>query len=133
MIIKISPDKERVKSIIKQVETRMKFLNSIKQSEFSTIIAETYYEIIKELITGVMFIDGFKTIGENSHKETINYLLKYKKFSSHEVSLVNDLRIKRNKSMYEGKEIRKDYIKSKEKSFLHIIEKLKSIFKDKLS
>lgn len=127
MLHKILPDKEKAKSILKLVSEREKFVSSIDNEKFSTILAENYYEIVKELATALLLLDGFRAIGENAHKETIDNLSKYKEFSDSEISILQDLRIKRNKSSYEGKPIDPSYIANKKDFLLEIINKLKKI------
>jgi len=131
MIIKITPDMEKVKSIIRMVENREKFLKRINVKEFPGIFAENLYEIIKELATALLLADGLKSIGENSHKDLIDYLSNYKDFEKEEVLLMNDLRIKRNKRLYEGRNINFDYFLSKKEKFDKVIKKLKEILKNK--
>ena len=132
MIIKISPDKEKAKSILKMTEEREKFLSAIDAGRFATIAAENYYEIIKELATAVFLIEGFKAVGEYAHKELINNLSNYKEFESWEIEVMNDLRIKRNKSSYEGKQIEPVYLENKKEALAKIIIKLKSLLNKKL-
>jgi hypothetical protein len=131
MINNVFPDKEKVKSIIGLITEREKFVSSMDYKEFSTIVAENYYEIIKELSTALLLSDGLKAMGENAHKETIDALSRYG-FSEHELSIMNDLRIKRNKSSYEGKPINSSYIENKREMLLKIIEKLKGKLKVKI-
>lgn len=132
MIIKITPDKEKANSMLKLIEDREKFVLSSSINEISsTIIAENYYEIIKELATIIALLDGFKATGENAHKDLIEYIANYKELLGNEVFLMNDLRIKRNQSNYEGKRIEKNYLENKKAKLLIIIEKLKSIIKNK--
>ncbi len=131
MIIRVTPDKERVKSMLKLIKNREDFIPSIDIEKFSTIVGENYYEIIKELATALILLDGLKVTGEGAHKELIDYLLNYG-FSEDEILLMNDLRIKRNKSFYEGKMIDKDYLLSKKDKFLKLIKKLKRLINAKL-
>jgi hypothetical protein len=133
MIIKITPDKEKAKSMFELIKDREKFVCSSNVNEISsTIIAENYYEIIKELVSVIALLDGFKATGENAHKELIEYISNYKELSEDEVFLMNDLRIKRNKSCYEGKKIEKDYLENKKVKLLSIIQKLKALVTKKL-
>ena len=132
MIIKISPDLEKIKSIRKLVNDRIEFVKTVDLEKFSTIIAENYYEIIKELATAILLADGLKSTGENTHKDLIDYLLNYGEFNEENVSIIQDLRIKRNKSSYEGKVISKDYISFKKKKFDRIIGKLDILLDGKL-
>lgn len=132
MIIKVTPDKEKVESMLKLIRNREEFVSSVDIEKFSTIATENYYEIIKELATAVLLLDGFKTTGENAHKELIDYLSNYNELSEYEISLINDLRIKRNKSSYEGKPIDKEYLRNKKDKLLIIIDKLKKLIKSRL-
>lgn len=132
MIIKIAPDKEKANSIQRIVKIREDFLEKSDIKEYSTILAENYYEVIKELATAILLTEGLKTIGENAHKELIDALSIYKEFSQEEIFIIPDLRMKRNKSSYEGKPINQDYLLTKVETFKKIIEKLKIILNKKL-
>ena len=132
MKIKISPDKEKAESILKICSNREATLKDLKKMDFPTIIAENYYEIIKELITAIFLVDGIKTIGEYAHKEMIQNLNNYNLFSHEEIKIIDDLRIRRNKSSYEGKPFEKIYLENNEKNLLEIITKLKGLVKKKL-
>ena len=125
MIIKTALDKEKVKSILNLSNEREKFVYSIDHKKFSTNAAENYYEIIKELASALLLLNGLKSIGEYAHKDLIDYLINYKEFSEQEIIFINDLRIKRNNSSYEGKKIDPIYLINNKKKILEIIEKLK--------
>jgi len=60
-----------------------------------------------------------------------NYL--YKTFQEWEIRLADDLRIKRNKSSYEGKQIERVYLENNKEKLISIINKLKGLIKEKLS
>ena len=127
MIIKITPDKERAKSMLNMIKDTEEFLLTADMKKFSTLVAKGYYDIIRELVSIVLLLDGFKTMGDEAHKETINFLLKYKEFSEEDIFLLNDLRIRRNKSSYEGKAIPYEYISTRKNKFLDIIFRLKRL------
>ncbi len=80
---------------------------------------------------GIALIEGYKFIGENAHKELIEFI-RYSELSEWESGIVDDLRMRRNKSSYEGKQIEPIYLDNNKKSLLEIIAKLKGILKDKL-
>lgn len=132
MIIKITPDKEKAKSIIKLLEQREEFIISINMHKFPTIVAENYYEIIKELITAILLINGIKAVGENAHKELIEKFSKYKELNPQEIEIIDDLRIKRNKSLYEGKQIELVYLENKKEKLVRIINTLKNLLNKNL-
>ena len=131
MLHKVFIDKEKAKSMLKMAIDRQEAINSIK-IDYPTIIAENYYEIIKELSSALLLLEGLKAIGENAHKEIIDNLEKFNSFNSYEISLLQDLRIKRNKSQYEGEPFDVSYLKNKKEILLKIIDKLKKEVKGRL-
>ncbi len=132
MIIKVAPDKEKVNSMINLIKNRKEFVLSLDWEKFPTQVAENYYEIIKELATAILLLDGLKIIGETAHKELIEELLRYKEFEEAEIKLIDDLRVKRNRSSYDGKPIEKIYLENKKDRLLQIIEKLENFLNKKL-
>ena len=131
MLYKIFPDKEKAKSIFKMAINRERAINFTK-IDYPTIIAENYYEIVKELASALLLINGFKAEGGNAHKEIIDSLGKFASFTSYEISMLQDLRIKRNNSQYKGEPFDISYLESKKILLLDIIDKLKKIVGDKL-
>ena len=123
---------ERARSIVKMTRDRENFVNHINQKQFATIAAENYYEIIKELCTAIALLNGYKFIGENAHKELIDFVKDYKEITDYEIKVIDDLRIRRNKSTYEGKPIEEIYLENKKEDLLTIIEKLKKILEKEL-
>ncbi|MEK6933631.1 MAG: hypothetical protein AABW75_02025 [Nanoarchaeota archaeon] len=132
MIIKITPDKEKVKSILQLIKERENFVSTIDHEKFSTNASENYYEIIKELANALLLLDGLKTTGEYAHKDLIEYLINYKEFRQSDILFMNDLRIKRNNSAYDGKRIDSIYLINNKNSILELIDKLKQCIKKKL-
>ncbi len=132
MIIKTTPDKERAQAIVKLVEQREAYTKNINMDTFPTMIAESYYEILKELMTAIALADGYKTAGENAHKDLVDYLSNYHELHQDEIALIDDLRIRRNKSMYEGKQIELVYVRNNKDKLLAVIQKLKAVVKTKV-
>ena len=133
MIIKITSDREKTKSILQLIKEREDFVSTIDHEKFSTNASENYYEIIKELANALLLLDGFKTTGEYAHKDLIDYLINYEEFSESDILFMNDLRIKRNNSAYDGKKIDPNYLTNNKKRILELIEKLKKTIKNKLN
>lgn len=126
MIIKIHPDKQRALSLYKMAKNRIGTMDKLKRIGYPTMVAETYYEIIKELISAILFVRGKKTMGENAHKGLIQEISKEDILDSFEINIINDLRIKRNNSYYVGKQIEEIFLDNHSKKLDKIIEKLKS-------
>lgn len=132
-LIKITPDKEKGKSILKMVDTTIEMIKVLDIAKFSSNVTKEYYDVIRELISVVLLLDGYKTYGDGSHKKLIYYLqLNYNQFNEYEISMIDDLRIKRNKISYDGFFVERDYIERKVKDIIKIIAKLKSIIKEKI-
>ncbi|MBS3066790.1 hypothetical protein J4205_03115 [Candidatus Pacearchaeota archaeon] len=132
MIVKINPDLEKAKSIFGLVKSRISIIDSLKKVEFPTVVAENYYEIIKELISISLLVDGLKAVGENAHRDLIERFGKYTVLNNQEIAIIQDLRIKRNKSLYEGKQIGRVYLDNNENSLIKIMVKLEKYVKDRL-
>lgn len=123
MIIKITPDKEKTKSMLRIILMRVEFLKTIDKKRFPTIILETYYEILKELTSCLIMINGFKTSGEYAHKEMFQKLLELKQITYEDFILADNLRIKRNNSSYDGIETNIDFLNDEDR-IKKLIEKL---------
>lgn len=129
-VSRISPDKEKAKSLLQVVSLREKNINAMNPDEFATLIVEGYYEIIKELITAIMSIDGWKT---TSHELLVGYLAKfYKEFSQAEICVVDQLRKTRHDISYRGVAIKQGYLPRNRDTILKILNKLKQIVQRKL-
>ncbi len=122
----------RVASILKMAEITIERIKST-DNKFVTLITKDYYEVIRELISAILILDGYKAEGSNAHKTQIEYLsVKYSnEFKKHEIVIMDDLRIKRNKIAYEGFFVPEDYITQRIKEIQAIIDKLKDIINKK--
>ena len=132
-LIKVTPDKLKAKSMLKMAEITLSMIKEIDTAKYSSNITKEYYEVIRELMAIILLLDGYKIYGEGSHKRLIDYIgANYKQFSGYELSLIDDLRIIRNKIAYDGFFVDKGYIERKLKDILGIIGKLKAIMKKKI-
>ncbi len=129
-IIKIEKDKQKAESLKKLAALRYKKINLFNVEEDASLICEAYYEVCKELITAILFCDGYKTL---SHKTLLEYIKKnYAKLNNDELELLDDLRKRRNKLVYYGIFQPSFYIKKNSNQIEKIIVKLKNILKEKL-
>lgn len=128
-LIRVTRDKEKARSILKMaslIEERIKMQDKEKMA---VLIITDYYEIIKELLTAVLLMDGYKTL---SHKELVDYVKENSEFTEHEISNLNDLRVLRNRITYEEFLIEPSFLNRNEEFFKKIIQKLKKIIGKKL-
>lgn len=118
-IFKISKDERRAKALIELAKNRYNNLKSLK--EYYRVLEE-YYEIIKELLTAFMYKSGYKTL---SHKVLVEFARKnISVLTSAEISLIDELRVKRNNIVYYGEKVTKEFLKKREPSINLVITKL---------
>ena len=126
----VRKDMEMAKSISKMIELRIKAVEMLDSETFATLKVEDYYEIIKEAITALMAISGYKTL---SHEVLIGYLKEfYKEFPESEIRFIDQLRQLRNKIAYKGLFVKKDYLDRNEQRMKEIVRKLKNILESNL-
>lgn len=129
-LIKITPDKEKARNILKMISLLEERIKKQERARMTALIIADYYEIVKELLTAILLSDGYKTL---SHKDLIDYLKeKYTEFSNHEISVIDDLRVLRNRIAYEGFFVEPSYLDRNESLFKEIIQKLKDLIQRKL-
>ena len=121
MKLYIQPDLEKSRSMIKLVSKRKDFINKFKNKAFTTVICENYYEIIKELATALFLSKGIKFVGEYAHKELIEETIKFLNLETSYFVFLDDLRIRRNGSLYYGEPFEDIYLKNNENKIKFII------------
>ena len=132
-LIRITVDKEKAKSILRMVETTLGMIETINIQKFPSNVTKEYYEVLRELMTIILLLDGYKTYGEGAHKKLIEYLeMNYKDFTRAELIFLDDLRITRNKIAYDGFFVTIDYIEQSQGKAGKIIEKLRKIIQKKI-
>ncbi|MGM5483243.1 MAG: hypothetical protein ACQESF_07305 [Nanobdellota archaeon] len=132
-LIRVTPDKEKARSILKMVDTTIEMIGTIDVSKYSSNITKEYYNVLRELIGIVLLLDGYKTYGEGAHKTMIEYIENYKEFARSEIILIDELRKTRNRIAYDGFFVEREFIERKLDDISNIIKKLKEIINHKLS
>jgi hypothetical protein len=128
-IFKIRKDKERAKDLLKMARERLELLKLIPRDKAYKIVEE-YYEIIKELLTAIMYLDGYKTL---SHMKLIEYFSsKYRQLNTKEIRLVDTLRKFRISIVYYGKRISQDFLLNNEDTIKKIIKVLLRVTERKI-
>lgn len=119
-IFRISVNLIRARSLI---EMALERFDDIKNEKKPYKIIEEYYEIIKELITALMYSVGLRTL---SHKALIRYLEENyeKEFTKGEIILADELRKLRNDITYYGKRVSEEFLINNEEKIKKIIKKL---------
>lgn len=128
-IFRISINPARAKAL---KEMAIERFADIKKEKKPYKVLEQYYEVIKELITALMYVDGFKTL---SHKTRVFYLEKdyNTSFTKEEFILIDEVRRLRNDILYYGRRVDGAFLINKEEQLKSIINKLIKIVNEKLS
>ncbi len=117
--VKITPDREKSKSLIETAEDRIKFSLRELTEKNANYVFEDYYSSIMELIHALVLLDGYKV---NNHICLGYYLRDFLK-NDEMFRFFDDCRYKRNSLVYYGK--RMDFETAKES-----IEKAKKLIKE---
>ena len=132
MKITIQPDLEKAGAIRNIIQSRKKFIKKYRGKIFTTIICENYYEVIKELATALFLSKGIKFVGEYSHKELIEETVKLMNLGNSLLVFLNDLRIRRNGSLYYGEQFEDNYLLNNEYKIVLVIKKLEILLEKQL-
>lgn len=125
-LVKVTPDKERARSITKMVDTTLELVKTVDADRFSSNVVKDYYDVIREMLSIILLLDGLKTQGEGAHKKLIEYVGRaYTLLTEHELSLIDDLRIVRNKIAYDGFFVPPDYLPRNKKAIETITDTLR--------
>lgn len=128
-VFKISRDIPRAKSLFEISKERLDIIKVLPKDKPYKILEE-YYEIIPELFTSVMYLDGFKTL---SHVSVIEYFFaNYKLLSSSHFEIIDTMRKYRNSIIYYGKKISADYLTNNEDDIRKIIKLLQNFVEAKI-
>ena len=129
IIFRITPDPERAESLLEMSVDRLELLKLIPKNRTYKIVEE-YYEIIKELLTAVMYTDGSKTL---SHVKLIEYFAsRYDTLDENELRLIDQLRKHRNGIVYYGRKLSVDFLENHEDSIKAVISKLSAFVRKRL-
>ncbi len=126
----VSKDVDKAKSILKLCNVRLRIVLGVKlDSETASIIAEDYYEIIKELLTALLLLSGKKS---DNHECLIAFFKKDYPQKEYEIATIYELKRIRNAIDYEGLFVDKSYVERNRLELKHIIEFLTREVEEKL-
>jgi hypothetical protein len=133
-LIRVTPDKTKAESIIKMARVTVEMIKTIDIEKYSSNVVKEYYDVIRELMSVILLLDGYKVYGEGAHKQLIEYIAKNcKQVSPAEIALIDDLRTTRHKISYDGFFVKPDYVKVREAGIAAVIKKLENIIVKKLN
>jgi hypothetical protein len=110
---KITPDKERAKSLSYESERKIRSLNEqiekigIKDENANDYV-EYCYNIFMYLIRAHMLLKGFNASGSGAHEAEVSYM-RVLGFEEKDVQFADQIRFFRNGMLYYGKLLDKEY------------------------
>ena len=118
-IREVSVDQERIKSIIKRTNQRLKRVNNTKISEDTvSFVVEDYYEVIKELLVAYLLKNGLRS---KNHQCLFSYFIKNNPQYETEVIIISQMSYFRNRLCYYGESIPIEFYEKNKDKFIQII------------
>ncbi len=129
-IFKVKKDRERAEYLFLRAKDRFEFIPHYPRDKTYKIIEESY-ESIKELLTSLMYLMGYKTL---SHVKLLEFMQeKFHFFDEKESRMVNTLRKFRNGTMYYGEKINADFLDNHFDEIAKLINKLLDFVEGKIN
>jgi len=125
--LKITPDKEKVKSLIETADERIKCSLKKINSQNANFVFEDYYSSIIELIHSLAILHGYKI---NNHL-CLGFYIKEVLEKENLFFIFDDLRFKRNSLTYYGRKMEFEVAKTAIEKSKRLICELKIILRNK--
>ena len=117
-----TPNPSEARSLKKMASIRMEDNDRRERTEENiSLIVETYWEINRQLITGLLNLKGFKSYSQDC---LIIFLEEFYNLKKNELELLDQLRRLRNDIDYRGEFLDREYLDRNEENIKQITEKL---------
>ena len=131
-LIRVTPDKEKAKSMLRMSQITLARIHETDPEKYSTNILRDYYEILRELITCIALLDGFKAVGEGAHRTLIHFMRRYiPPLAEHDIQFMNSLRDIRNEIAYDGLCIATDILEERRERIEQLIAILSGLAEER--
>lgn len=125
--IKITPDKEKMASLVETAEDRIKYSIMELTEKNANYVFEGYYSSILELLHALVLLDGYKV---NNHI-CLGFYLRDDLKKDDMFRLFDDCRFKRNSLIYYGKLMDFETAKDSIEKAKRLIKELKNLINKK--
>ena len=123
-IFKISKDIARARDLIDMANESLEKMIKIIPKDMPHKVLQEYYEIVVQLITSIMYSEGYKTL---NHISLINFLSKRHDFNHNEIQILDKMRKFRHGTVYYGQRSGGVFYLNHEDEIKKIIKKLKEL------
>jgi len=124
MIVNISPDEQKSKSLKMMAEVTLERLENTDKEKYPANTLTDYYDVIHKLMEALSLRNGAKISGEGAHQELIDYIAKQGAFDEQARQFLQLMRNYRNRISYEGFMVHKNYIMLNQGKIKEIIKLL---------
>ena len=124
-IIRITKDLLRAKELQTMALERMDDIIPILPKDKHYKIIEEYYEVLVQLMTGIMYAEGYKTL---SHISLIEYLSRRsRELTDNQIKLIDTLRKFRHGTVYYAKKVGEEFLVNHEEEICNVIALIDNI------
>ncbi|HLC65273.1 MAG TPA: hypothetical protein VJI46_04075 [Candidatus Nanoarchaeia archaeon] len=124
---KAAPDLALAKSLVRDMNSRIKDSKSLLTQNYPKIVFENVYDALRDFADAVLAIEGYKSY---SHQASFAYLAKFN-FNIQMLETLDRFRYKRNGSKYYGQTVSVEEAKEILDFHNGIIKKIDRIIKEK--
>lgn len=128
---KVKENPEQAKALFELANKRLESINKRRKDEYAQFLIESYYEVIKELISSLLSIHGYKSY---SHECLVSFIKEYYPDSLDEYQLhfVDSMRKLRSDIQYRGADVADDYMQRNHKTITEVIKILNNTVKKEM-
>ena len=129
---KVRENSEQAKALLQLAKRRLESIKKRKKDEFPQLLIESYYEAIKELISTLLAIHGYKSY---SHECLVLFMEEYYPiaFDEFQIKFLDSMRKLRSDIQYRGRDVADDYLERNNQTIEKIIEILLNLAENELS
>ena len=130
-IKKIKENPEQAKALLQLAKRRLESIKKRRKDEYPQLLIESYYEAIKELISSLLAIHGYKSY---SHECLVSFLKEYYPdfLDDFQLHFLDSMRKLRSDIQYRGRDVADDYLERNSSTIKKIIEILFNIIQKEL-
>jgi uncharacterized protein (UPF0332 family) len=125
---KVKENPEQAKALFELAKKRLESIKKRRKDEYPQFLIESYYETIKELISVLLSIHGYKSY---SHECLVSFIDEYYSdfLDDFQLHFLDSLRKLRSDIQYRGQNVADDYLKRNSSTIEDIIKVLFDLVK----
>ncbi len=130
-IKKVKENPEQAKALFQLAKRRLESIKKRRKDEYPQFLIESYYETIKELISALLSIHGYKSY---SHECLVVFIKEYYPdfLDDSQLHFLDSMRKLRSDIQYRGQDVADDYLERNIATIEEIIQALFSVIEKEL-